>query len=80
MAVARDRKRHLSLPAVGESEVKKIRSDMNSKPNEETHYASDAGTTWEDATEVTTRCDRTLRNVVRARRNFLGKKSNDNET
>ena len=60
-AAASSRKRHLSLPAVGESEVKKIRSDMSNEG------------------DSTNGSERTLRNVVRARRNLLGKKCDSSE-
>ena len=74
------RKRHLSLPAVGESEVKKIRSDIGNKHNEDIDIVESSGTTEGRQVEETSENDRTLRNVVRARRNLLGNKDKDSES
>ena len=67
VAANSSRKRHLSLPAVGESEVKKI-------------IVESSGTTEGREVEETSENDRTLRNVVRARRNLLGNKDKDSES
>ena len=83
MAINSSRKRHLSLPAIGESEVKKIKSDIGNNYNRD----SDSENENDDSSEANEgegnsakkRNNRALRNVVRARRNLLGKKANENE-
>ena len=72
-------KQYLSLPAVGESDVKKIRSDINSKLNEDGDKCEYTGSTEGYWSEATSGGERTLCNVVSARRNLLGKKNNDTE-
>ena len=72
MAAHSNRKRHLSLPAVGESEVKKIRSDMNDILSDDSETEEAINSTEGRGHETTCTKDRTMRNVVRARRNLLG--------
>ena len=85
MAVNSSRKRHLSLPAVGESEVKKIRCDIGNKLSED-HSDNDSGddensgSTECNGKEATKGSNRNLHSVVRARRNLLGKKCNEMKT
>ena len=77
LTAASGRKRHLSLPVVGESEVKKIRSEINDNSNDNDNVdlnSADHGV--DGSTHVS---DRSLRNIVRARRNLMGKKGNKSE-
>ena len=53
MAVNSSRKRHLSLPAVGDSEVKKIRSGIGNKLSED-HSDNDSG---DDENSGSTECN-----------------------
>ena len=73
MAVNSCRKRHLSLPAVGESEAKKIRSDINIKLNEDSCKDENIASTEGHRPEAKSGNDRALRNIVCARRSLHGK-------
>ena len=78
MAINSSRKRHLSLQAIGESEVKKIKNDIGNNYNRD----SDSENEKDDSSEANEgegnsaikRNNRALPNVVRARRNLLGKR------
>ena len=71
MAINSSRKRHLSLPAIGESEVKKIKSDIGNNYNRD----SDSENENDDSSKANEgegnsaikRNNRALRNVVRDR-------------
>ena len=71
------RKRHLSLPAIGESEVKKIRSDIANRYNEDSDCEENCESTIIRGNETKNENKQSSRNVVRARRNLLGKKDKD---
>ena len=85
MAINSSRKRHLSLPAIGESEVKKIKNGIGNNYNRdsdsenENDDSSEANEGEGEGNSAIKMNNRALRNVVRARRNLLGKKANEND-